>query len=243
MVWASRTGDPVAVSEAMRSWARRAVDQLDIGLELRGLEHLTPGERYVVVPLHEGFLDVVALLHLPLQLRFAARRELAEWRIVGRVLQETDQIVIDTDRPRSGLRQLLRQGQAADRRGESVVVFPQASVLGIEVAFQGGAVALARHLGRRILPVVLTGSHTVWDYPFHPLVRFGERITLEVLPPVAAEDFPGVEEKMKAKALGPDRAPARRFDPARDGFWDGYPFEIDPSFEQVAATLRAHRDR
>ena len=213
----AHAGAPDRTTARMRDWGRRVVKKLDIDLELRGLEHVDSAERYVVAPLHEGFIDVPALLHLPLNLRFVAREELAEWRILGNVIRETDQIVIETARPRIGYRQLFRGGEVADRAGQSVVVFPQGSLLGIEVAFQPGAAALARHLGRQVLPVVITGSHRVWEYPFSPRVRFGEAVTMEVLAPVTPEAFSALESTMKTMALADDRAPGASFR-ARQGW-------------------------
>ena len=65
-----------ALHRVERRWARRAAQYLDIRLDIEGLEHVDPHTQYVVTPLHEGFADVIALLHLPLDLRFAARDEL-----------------------------------------------------------------------------------------------------------------------------------------------------------------------
>jgi 1-acyl-sn-glycerol-3-phosphate acyltransferase len=36
-------------------------------------------------------------------------------------------------------------------------------------------------------------------------------------------------------------APPRRFVPARDGYWDGYAYEIDPDFSALAAEVAARR--
>ena len=69
-----------------RWWARGVVRHLGIQLEIAGLEHIAPDTSYVIAPLHEGFADVLALLHLPLHLRFAARDELFAWRFLGRYL-------------------------------------------------------------------------------------------------------------------------------------------------------------
>lgn len=193
----------------------------------------------MVVATHEGFLDVPALLHLPLSLRFTVRDELAEWPALGRGIAATDQIVIDTARPRAGFRHLLRRGEQAIRESESVVVFPQGSVLGIEVGFTGGAAGLASHLGVPILPVVLTGSHSGWDYPFDTCVHFGCSITMEVMAP--RDSMEGLEEDMRMRALDGLRAAPRRFDPMRDGWWDGYSFEIAEEFAELRMALQQRR--
>ena len=95
------------------------------------------------------------------------------------------------------------------------------------------------------MPIVLTGSHRVWEYPFSRLVRFGQSIEMEVLKPIRPEDaedaMDSVQQEMKQIALSRQRVPPRRYVPARDGFWDGYRFDIDPSFPEVAAEVAAHR--
>jgi len=42
-------------------------------------------------------------------------------------------------------------------------------------------------------------------------------------------------------ALDPSNAPARRFVPERDGWWDEYRYEIDPDFPELAAQLAERR--
>jgi 1-acyl-sn-glycerol-3-phosphate acyltransferase len=36
-------------------------------------------------------------------------------------------------------------------------------------------------------------------------------------------------------------AQPRRFVPARDGYWDGYAYEIDPAFPALRAEVERHR--
>ena len=44
-------------------------------------------------------------------------------------------------------------------------------------------------------------------------------------------------------ALAAVDAPARRFVPSRDGYWDGYAYEIDPMFSELAADVARHRSQ
>ena len=130
------------------------------------------------------------------------------------------------------------------------MVFPQGSILGIEVDFKAGPFALALALDRPILPIALTGSHRVWEHPFSPRLRYGQRMSLQVLPPVYPAAFraggPGtlraaVQRQLKAKALGGVMAAPRRYVPDRDGFWDGFDFAIDPSFLALRDEVERHR--
>ena len=243
LIAAGRRPDCALLHRREKAWARKAVSGLRIDLSIRGLEHIDPDERYVIVSLHEGFVDAVALMHLPLNLSWMVRDELKEWRTLGRYLDATDQVVIEPENVNS--RDMLGATVDTFARGDNLVVFPQGSILGIEVAFCRGAEWLAEKTGRPILPIVLTGSHRVWEYPFSRLVRFGQSIEMEILRPIRPEDaedaMDGVQQQMKQIALSRQRVPPRRYVPERDGFWDGYRFDIDPAFPEVAAEVAAHR--
>ena len=227
----------------------RLLRHLRVRLDRAGFEHVGAGP-YLVVALHEGMLDVLALLQLPLPLRFVARREIFSWPGVGAAITRLGHISIDPESGAAGYRAMMRAGRDVVAGGESLVVFPQGSVLGLETQFQRGAFVLARQLDLPILPVVLTGAHRVWEHPFTPTLRYGQRVGLRVLPPVRREEVrqtpPEVlrvrlRRAMKRAALDPAMPPARRYDPARDGFWDGYRFDIDPDFSELCRRVLAHR--
>ncbi|MGI8823594.1 MAG: lysophospholipid acyltransferase family protein [Acidimicrobiia bacterium] len=231
---------------AERAWARATARVLGLELDIEGLDLVDPSETYVIVALHEGLADVVALFHLPLPLRFLVRDEFFSWKTLGRYLRATGQIEVSESRDLASLRQLYAGATAAIGAGESLVVFPQGSVLGVEVGFQEGAFRLARSLGTRVLPVVLAGSHRVWEHPFSPLVRLDQRIFMHVLPAVdahglAPRESRHLERRMKEIALEESSVMPRRFDPDRDGWWDGYRFEIDPDFPELASRLARRR--
>lgn len=245
-----RAGRRDELHQLLRWWARGLRQHLRIRLEIAGLDLIDRRERYVVAPLHEGFADAIALLHLPLPLRFAARDELFAWRHFGAVLRDTQQLLVYPEAGAVSYRQLHRQAPAVFAAGESLVLFPQGSILGIETDFRAGPFALAAAFGRPLLPVVLTGSHRVWEHPYTPRLRYGQRVSMVVLPPVSAAEVArlGVREaraevqrRLKARALAGDLAPPRRYQPARDGYWDGYAFEIDPAFGELHAELARHR--
>ena len=245
-----RLGARPSLHRLERWWARRVTRHLDVRLRIDGLEHLDPGVAYVVTPLHEGFADALALFQLPLDLRFAARDELFEWRLLGPLLRDTGQLYVSPERGAWSYRRLRRVVGPILDGGESVVLFPQGGILGIETDFLGGPFALARTLGRPILPIALTGGAGVWEYPYTPRLRFGAPMSLRILPPIGTDEVAArsVEElrqivmcSLKAAALSGQLAPPRRFVPARDGYWDGYAYAIDPAFPALAADVARRR--
>lgn len=177
-------------------------------------------------------------------MRFLVRDELFSWPTLGRYLRGTGQIEVSETPELASLRRLYAESAAAISGGESLVVF--CSVLGIEVGFQEGAFRLARILGARVLPVVLVGSHRVWEHPFSSLVWLDQRVFMRVLPAIDAESLSPtgsrqLERRMKEIALEESPVAPRRFDPDRDGWWEGYRFEIDPDFPELKSRLARRR--
>ena len=227
-----------------RRAARLAARLLGLRVTIDGLEHIDPDERYVVASLHEGFADGLALLQLPLSLSAVARDELATFPLLGGLLARGRHLLIRPERPIATTRTLERDARAALEAGDGLLFFPQGSILGIELAFQPGAFHLARRLGRPLLPVVVTGGHRVWEHPFSATLRFGQSMSIVVLPPVppheAVPQRAAIERRMKELALV-SATPPRRFDPDRDGYWDDYRYEIDPAFPDLAERVAGHR--
>lgn len=246
----ARLGARQALRRLESRWAAGVRRALDIRLTLDGTENIAPGETYIVTPLHEGLADAVALFHLPLSLRFVVRDELRSWRWLGPLLHETGQLWICPERGVGSYRGLLRAAREVIAAGESLVVFPQGTILGIETDFHAGAFHLARALDRPILPVALTGSHRVWEHPYTPRVRYGQPVGLRVLSPVPVNEVRRtapemlrvrVRDRLKCAALDGTIAEPRRFQPERDGYWDGYAYAIDPRFAELAADVARHR--
>ena len=245
VIRAGRENDWKRLHQRERRWGQGVSDALRIRYDISGAEHVDPLRRQVVVALHEGFADALALLRLGLDLGFVARDELYEWPILGRYLHASQQVVVEEGSPRRSYPRLVEEGRRILDDGRALVVFPQGSILGIEIAFWGGAFRLAERLDAWILPVALTGSHRIWEYPYSPQVRFGERLSMRVMAPVPPEravaEAVVIEADLKQVAWSGAMAPPRRFVPERDGFWDDYRYQIDPAFPELAARVAARR--
>lgn len=229
-----------------RTWAKVVTKALDIDLTITGTGHVDARRQYLVMPLHEGFIDIPTLLHLPLDLRFTVREELFSLPHVGPYMAASRQISIPDSPSLGGYKTLYADVAGAVTASDNLVVFPQGSILGVEIAFQAGVARLSRRFGLPVLPVVISGTHRVWEYPFTRTVRFGQPVSMAVLRPIDPADVSVVtirsaEREMKALALGNTNAPVRRFVPHRDGWWDAYAFDIDSDFPQLGSQLDRHR--
>ncbi|MGE3796006.1 MAG: lysophospholipid acyltransferase family protein [Dehalococcoidia bacterium] len=227
-----------------RGMARLAWRALGTDLRTTGLHHARDGP-FVVLPLHESLVDPLLLARLPLRQRFLARDELWTWSHVGPLLRGGGHLSVPLRVDATAVRAVLREAREVTAGGESVVVFPQGSILGIEVAFNRGGFWLAQRLGLPVLPVVITGTHRVWEHPYSPRLRRGPRVALHVLAPIPGDEaWPRaaeVEDMMRAVALADEHAPPRRFAPEEDGYWDGYPYEIATAFPKLSAQVASHR--
>ena len=172
---------------AQKRVSARLLRYLRVHLQLRGREYVGHGP-YIVVALHEGIADVLALLQFPLPLRFVAREEIFGWPGIGQAITRLGHLSIDPESGAGGYRRLLHSAQNITAGGESLAMFPQGTVLGLETDFQRGAFALARHLALPLLPVVLTGTHRIWEHPFSPTLRYEQEIGMRVLPEVRREE-------------------------------------------------------
>jgi 1-acyl-sn-glycerol-3-phosphate acyltransferase len=229
-----------------RTWARSVTRTLDIDLAITDIEDIDTSRQYLVMPLHEGFMDIPTLLHLPLDLRFTVREELLSMPSVGPYIAETEQILVPDIPSVRGYRDLYADIAVAVDKGDSIVVFPQGSVLGVEIAFKPGVARIAERFDLPVLPVVISGTHRVWEYPFTQTVRFRQRVAMTVLPPIEREDVAigrirQAEIEMKSLALLEPGAPARRFVPERDGWWDDYDFDVDARFADLESRFARHR--
>jgi 1-acyl-sn-glycerol-3-phosphate acyltransferase len=228
---------------AIRRWAAELLDVLDVRLRLKGLSHIDADQAYLVLSLHESLLDVPLLLQLLLPMTFVARADLATERPMDRLLEASRPILIKPEAP-SALRVVLREADRVARQGRSTVIFPQGSVLGIETSFQRGALVVAHRLSLPVLPVIVAGGHRVWEHPFSPLVRRQQQVHMEVLAPRSVEtdaEYRTLEREMKNRAAVNTWAAPRRYVPERDGYWDGYRFDVDPDFALVDEQVRRHR--
>lgn len=86
-------------------------------MDADGLDRVDPDERYVVVSLHEGMADVLALFRLPIGLRFAVRDELFDWPGLGRYLSAAGHVRVDSVGSVPAVRRFYRDG-GRRHRGE-----------------------------------------------------------------------------------------------------------------------------
>ena len=220
-----------------RVWSWLVLRVLKVRATIVGGDHL-PDSSAILLPSTRDFL-------MRRSMRFLARDELFEWPQLGRVLRSGRHILVPTRPALSEIRRVQAEIGATLAAGHDVVMFPQGSILGVEVAFADGARRLAARFEVPIVPIVITGTHRVWEHPYAPTLRRGQSVRMQVLAPlpphISTEEWRANERTMKRIALSQVESPVRHFVPERDGYWPGYGYEIDPDFADLAHQVDGHR--
>ena len=241
---------PEARDTLQKRVSTRLLNHWRVKLEIKGLENIVSGP-YLIASLHEGMADVLCLLQLPLGMRFVAREEIFNWQYVGGAITRLGHVAINPERGALSFRPLLKAAERVLAGGESLVIFAQGAVAGIEGDFQRGIFEIGKRLGIPILPVVIAGSHRIWEHPHTAKLRYGQRIGIRVLSEISVQVLQNqpleqvrlqLQRQMKAVALCGELPAPRHYKPQQDGYWDGYRFDMDPDFPEVYTDFNAHRE-
>lgn len=157
-----------------------------IRVEVFGLEHVDPGQRYVVTSNHLSMYDIPLLMHhLPIKGRFLSKKEVFRIPLVGRAMRTVGIIEINREKGASSRQAIVDGVRIAAERGYSLLVFPEGtrSTEGTLLPFHKGAFRIAIDTGLPLLPVVIDGTERS-SRPGSPLF-FPGRATLRVLAPIA----------------------------------------------------------
>jgi 1-acyl-sn-glycerol-3-phosphate acyltransferase len=155
-----------------------------VRVQVIGLDKLDPKQVYVFTPDHRSHVDITALMAALPAVRFAAKRELFNERVLGAAMRALGMIPIDRDDPALAKRTLdeaaLKLGKAV-----SVVIFPEGTraPAGQMLPFKGGAFVFAIQEQVPVVPVAL--HNTAQVMPAHGyLTVLGGRVVVELLDPI-----------------------------------------------------------
>jgi 1-acyl-sn-glycerol-3-phosphate acyltransferase len=131
-----------------------------------------PTEPCVLVANHLSYLDPVAILtHAPALA--VAKREVAEWPLLGEPMRQMGVLFVDRSSPLSGAR-VLREAMRRLHEGASVLAFPEGTTTSGDrvLPFKRGVFGLARIANVPVVPVTIAYDtpEAAWvgDAPFLP---------------------------------------------------------------------------
>ncbi|WP_224249239.1 lysophospholipid acyltransferase family protein [Hyalangium gracile] len=146
-------------------WARGILALVGARLVVRGAEHVSRDEHYIIVANHQSILDamvMVAALQPLTSVRMVARRGAFRIPLMGWGMRLFGHISVDPRSMRASLPGLQQAQQGVARRW-STVFFPEGtrSEDGRMRPFHNSAFHIASRAGVRVLPVTVSGSFDV----------------------------------------------------------------------------------
>ena len=189
-----------------RFWSWLILKTGGIRVRVEGLEHVDPNQTLIFCANHPSAMDIpILFVHLPVQFRFVAKRELFMLPFVGWHLRRAGHIPVDRGRPREALKS-FDQAAAKVQEGCSVVLFPEGSRsrTGELGAFKAGTFYLAIRAGVPVVPITLNGTrHVHKPDTYH--VRSGQTEMIIHLPiPTAGltvDDVDALSARVREKIL------------------------------------------
>lgn len=134
----------------------------NVKLTAVGLEHVEPGESYIVMANHRSMYDIPALHYLlgrGRDLRWIGKQEVQRVPVFGWAYRLSRHVAIDRQNRRAAI-EALERAAAESRDGVSFVIMPEGtrSTTGELLPFKKGGFHLALDTRLPILPVAIAGS-------------------------------------------------------------------------------------
>lgn len=165
-----------------------------------GLENIDRRKAYVIALNHSSGVDIIAAYKIPLNFRWVSKREVFRIPFFGPMLLVHGDIPIERGNAAAAMAKVIHEGKIWLGCGASVAIFPEGtrSKDGRIHRFKAGAFSLAKEAGVEILPVVMTGTATMfrgWR------MNWTNRIRIRVLPAVSVEEAASMEVKELAQMV------------------------------------------
>jgi 1-acyl-sn-glycerol-3-phosphate acyltransferase len=167
-----------------RLWARILLAVSGARVRVEGLEKLQKDTPYVLVANHSSYMDIPAVLQIPLQIRFFAKQGLFRIPLLGGHLRRAGHLPVVRENPRASLKSLTAAARLIRQRGVSVVLFPEGGRSpDVLREFKEGAAYLAIKAGVPAVPIGITGTRQVLPMgsihvrPHAVTVRIGDPIS------------------------------------------------------------------
>ena len=181
-------------------WGRAILLCLGCRVKKYGLENLEPGKNYIFSSNHISALDIPLLFaHLPVSIRWVAKKELFSIPILGKSMAFLKNISIDRSNRRAAM-QALEAAAKQIQEGANVVIFPEGtrSLNGQMLPFKSGAFLLAIKAETPIIPIAIKGANIVW--PAGKILMRPATVELRVGKPIPVADAKQNErEKLSLK--------------------------------------------
>src|SRR5262245_46065296 len=146
-----------------RIWSRMILWTSRVRLQVSGMENIKPGVPYVLCVNHQSHMDIpIVLVGVPVQFRFAAKKELFRVPFLGWHLRRSGHVPIDRENPHAAIRAISKAAESI-RGGMPLVIFPEGgtSLDGRIKPFKGGGFMLATRSVAEAVPITIQGSRHI----------------------------------------------------------------------------------
>ncbi|MBI5280164.1 MAG: 1-acyl-sn-glycerol-3-phosphate acyltransferase [Candidatus Solibacter usitatus] len=173
-----------------RTWGATVLAIFGARVRVRGAENLAPGQHYIVVSNHLSLVDTpVMVRHLPMPVKFLAKRELLKAPFIGWYINRAGHLTVDRASPRSAITSMNEGARLVREKRLSVMIFAEGtrSMDGEMQPFKDGAAYLAIQSGAPLAPVALVGT---WDILPAKSSHFrGGEVEVRIGTPVSPEGY------------------------------------------------------
>ena len=111
---------------AARRWSRAVLKLAGVSVQIEGVENLPVDGAFIIIANHESWFDVWALAgFLPIDARFAAKKELERIPVFGRAWRACGHISIDRSDHASAIESMTQAGLQIKEQGLNMVFFAE----------------------------------------------------------------------------------------------------------------------
>ena len=188
--------------EIVREWSRRLLKQVDVHLNITGLDNIDPRQTYVVMSNHQSLYDIPTLfVALPLCLRMVAKAELFKVPIWSQAMKSSGFVPVHRGQ-RDRAMQDLRVAQAALARGINIWIAPEGtrSKDGQLLPFKSGGFLLAASAKIPILPITIDGTRNILPAKALQFVK-GVEVKVTIGKPISSQNYSRKDRAQFAEAV------------------------------------------
>jgi len=194
---------------AAHLWSKGIAFVSGISVQTSGFENIPKGTPMIIVANHQGAADIPVLLaYLPLNFRFAVKKELFSIPAMGWYMRSAGFFPVDRAVILSAYKMVEKVIEIL-KAGENVMIFPEGtrSPDGLLGKFKRGSLMAALKAGVPVLPVAISGSYDIM--PRGTFLVNPAKVRLAVAKPVYIKNEEEYDRKVEevrdsiAALLGP----------------------------------------
>jgi 1-acyl-sn-glycerol-3-phosphate acyltransferase len=160
--WLGRPRTPGSLLDTVgRDWSRLLLGASGVTVTVRGLEHVPTEGPVIIASNHQSFFDMLAILaHVPLPVRFVAKKEVFRIPFFGWAVKAAGHIKIDRQNRRRAFASYERAAGDMVAMRAHLLIFPEGtrSRTGQVLPFKKGPAVVAIASGVAVVPCYCAGT-------------------------------------------------------------------------------------